>query len=169
MIDREVEAQIIRLHRVERWPVGTISRQLGIHHSVVTRVISQDGATRQGTRRPSMADPYLPFIIEMLEKYPRLTASRLYHMVKERGYPGKPSHFRDIVSRYRPLRSSAAYLRLRTLPGEQAQADWGHFGRLQIGSVLRPLMAFVLVLSYSRAIYLRFFRERRCLGDRSRS
>jgi hypothetical protein len=49
------------------------------------------------------------------------------------------------------------YLRLRTLPGEQSQVDWGHFGQLEIGKAVRPLMAFVMVLSWSRVIFLRFF------------
>lgn len=54
-----------------------------------------------------------------------------------------------------------AYLRLRTLPGEQAQVDWGHFGHLTFGRARRPLMAFVMVLSYSRQIFLRFFLDAR--------
>ena len=48
-------------------------------------------------------------------------------------------------------------LRLCTLPGEQAQVDWGHFGHLHIGRARQPLMAFVMVLSWPRQIYLRFF------------
>jgi hypothetical protein len=48
-------------------------------------------------------------------------------------------------------------MRLRTLPGEQAQVDWGHFGHITIGRAKRPLMAFVMVLSYSRKIFLRFY------------
>ena len=83
--------------------------------------------------RPSMADPYMPFIEETLEKYPRLRASRLYEMVKARGYPGKPDHFRRSSARYRPRPPAEAYLRLRTLPGEQAQVDWAHFGKLRSG------------------------------------
>src|SRR5262249_37561261 len=50
-----------------------------------------------------------------------------------------------------------AYLRLRTLPGEQAQVDWGHFGKIRIGRALRRLFCFVMVLSYSRQIFLRFY------------
>ena len=72
-------------------------------------------------------------------------------------YPGGPSHFRFIISQHRPPRVSTAYLRLKTLPGEQAQADWAHFGKLTVGRAVRRLVAFVLVLSYSRAIFLRFF------------
>ena len=43
------------------------------------------------------------------------------------------------------------------MPGEQAQCDWAHFGKLTIGRALRPLMAFVMVLSYSRHLFLRFY------------
>jgi transposase len=106
-------------------------------------------------------DPYLPFIRETLEKFPRLTASRLHAMVRERGYPGGPDHFRHLVALHRPRPKAEAYLRLRTLPGEQAQVDWGHFGHLTLGRARRPLMAFVMVLSYSRWIFLRFFLDAR--------
>jgi transposase len=99
----------------------------------------------------------MPFILETLRKHPRLPASRLYRLVKERGYPGAPSHFRAITSHHRAPAVPTAYLRLKTLPGEEAQVDWAHFGKLAIGSALRPLVAFVMVLSYSRAIFLRFF------------
>src|SRR3954454_1153892 len=44
---------------------------------------------------------------------------------------------------------------------EQGQVDWGHFGHLMIGRARRPLMAFVVVLSYSRQIFLRFFLDAR--------
>jgi transposase len=68
-----------------------------------------------------------------------------------------PDHFRSIVARYRPRPAAEAYLRLRTLPGEQAGADWGHFGKITIGRAVRPLMGFVMVLSWSRQIFLRFY------------
>ena len=45
------------------------------------------------------------------------------------------------------------------MPGEQAQIDGRYFGHLQIGGARRPLMAFVMVLSYSRRIFLRFFLD----------
>ena len=43
------------------------------------------------------------------------------------------------------------------MPGEQAQVDWAHFGKLQVGRAVRPLWAFVMVLSYSRRPFVRFF------------
>ena len=34
----DCEAQILRYHHVEKWPIGTIAQQLHVHHSVVRRV-----------------------------------------------------------------------------------------------------------------------------------
>ena len=125
-IDKTLEAKILRYHFVEHWGPHTIAAQLGIHHSSVDRVLSQAGMPKaERTRQVSIIDPYLPFIIETLAQYPKLTATRLYTMVQQRGYTGGSSHFRSHVAQLRPRKPSAAYLRLRTLPGEQAQVDWG--------------------------------------------
>lgn len=157
-IDKEAEAKILRYHFVEQWRTGTIATQLGIHHSTVDRVLAQAGLPKVArTRRGSIIDPYLPFIIDTLREFPTLTAARLYNMAKQRGYPGGPSLFRQRISELRPRKLPEAYLRLKTLPGEQAQVDWGSFGYLQIGKARRPLMAFVMVLSWSRQIFLRFY------------
>ena len=158
MIARALEADILRLHYAEGWPIGTIATQLRIHHSSVRRVLSQAGVpTAAPAVRATLVDPYRAFILESLEKYPSLRASRLYAMVRERGYAGAPDHFRAIVARLRPRPLAQAYLRLRTLPGEQGQVDWAFFGKMRIGRALRPLMAFVMVLSYSRMTFLRFY------------
>ena len=158
MIPEELEAKILRLFTVEHWPIGTIAREVGVHHTTVRRVVARAGLPEPAKdRRPRLVDPYLPFMKETLEKYPDLPASRLYEMVRERGYAGGPDHFRHLVALIRPRKPPEAYLRLRTLPGEQGQVDWGHFGKLTIGQAERPLMAFVMVLSWSRRVFLRFF------------
>jgi transposase len=158
----DVEAQILRYYHAEHWPIGTIAKQLRIHRDTVARVLAQAGLPRRGQLHgASKIDPYLPFIHETLAKFPTLTASRLHVMVRERGYQGGQSHFRHIIACYRPRPAAEAYLRLRTLAGEQAQVDWGHFGHVVIGRAQRPLMAFVAVLSFSRQVFLRFFVDAR--------
>ena len=157
MISPQLEAEILRLYHAEKWRVGTIAGQLGVHHSVVKRVLAQDGVPRPERSRPARLDPYLPLILATWKQYPKLPASRLYEMCRQRGYQGCPHHFRHMVATYRPRPTAEAYLRLKTLPGEQAQVDWGHFGKVTIGRAARPLMAFVMVLSYSRRIFLHFF------------
>ena len=158
----DLEAHILRYYHVEKWRIGTIARQLNVHRGTVRRVLAQAGLPRSGAaQRATQVDAYLPFIGDTLKKFPTLTASRLYQMVRERGYQGGPDHFRHLISLHRPRPSREAYLRLRTLPGEQGQVDWAHFGHLDIGRARRPLMAFVMVLSWSRRIFLRFSLDAR--------
>ena len=156
MIGDDRQAEILRLYHAEKWRVGTIATQLGMHHSTVERVLGQAGV-RMITSRPSMLDPYLPMIVETLKKYPRLRSSRLFQMARERGYRGSADHLRHVVSRLRPRPATEAFLRLHTLAGEQAQVDWGHFGKVTIGAAMRTLWAFVMVLSWSRQIFVRFY------------
>ena len=162
VIPAELNASILRLYRAERWRVGTIARQLHVHRDTVRRALAQAGEPAAASPlRPSRVDPYRGFILQTLERFPTLTAARLFAMVHERGYRGSPEHFRHVIAAMRPRPAGEAYLRLRTLPGEQAQVDWGHFGHLQVGRARRPLMAFVMVLSYSRRLFLRFFMDAR--------
>src|SRR6267142_143227 len=157
MIDDETRAKIIRLYQADKWPVTTIGNEVGVHHGTVRRALHEAGLEPVSrTRKPRLVDPYLPFLKEKLKAYPDLHASRLYGMVKELGYSGRPDHFRAVVGCLRPRKQAEAYLRLKTLPGEQAQVDWGHFGTLRIGQATRRLSAFVMVLSYSRQVFLTF-------------
>lgn len=157
-IPKEKEADILRFAHAEKWPVGTIAKQLGVHHTTVSRVLEHNGIPRaERMTGPSIIDPYLPLITETLEQFPRLTASRLYGMACERGFEGCESHFRSRIAELRPSPTPEAYLRLKTLPGEQGQVDWGFFNKVMIGGAEYRLTAFVIVLSWSRRIYLEFF------------
>jgi transposase len=161
-ISEELRAQILRYHHVEQWPIGTISRQLSVHHTTVKRVLAETGIPKKKILvQGSIIEPFIAFILEKLEQYPKLTAKRLYNMVKERGYPGGDDHFRHLISLYRQRPPAEAFLRLTTLPGEQAQVDWGSFGTITIGKAKRSLVAFVMILSYSRRIYLQFYLNQR--------
>lgn len=157
MITPELEAHILRLFQAEKWKPGTISTQLHVHRDTVLRVLSQAGVPRPALVRSSQIDPFVAFIEETLERYPTLPASRLFEMCRERGYKGNGDHFRHRIACLRPRRPAEAFLRLKTLPGEQAQVDWGHFGSLAVGRAMRLLLGFVMVLSFSRRLFLRFF------------
>ena len=158
MIDKALETEILRLHTAEKWKVGTIAAQLNVHHETVERVLGQDGLSpERSCNRTTLISPYMQFVVAKLEQYPSLCASRLFQMAKERGYSGGPYHFRHLVARVRPRPKQEAFLRLRTLIGEQAQVDWGAFGKITSGKAVRALWAFVMVLSWSRQIFLRFY------------
>jgi transposase len=157
MIAADLRARIRRLFFAEHWRAGTIAAELRVHHETVRRAIEADRFVRTGAQvRPAMLDPYKAFVAETLEQHPRLRATRLFEMVKERGYAGSVVQLRRYVQTVRPAPKSEAFLRLATLPGEQAQVDWGNFGKIQIGHAHRTLSCFVMVLSWSRAMYARF-------------
>lgn len=157
MIDPELRARIRRLFFAEHWKVGTIAGELRVHHETVERAIEVHRFANTTKAIPTtLLDPYKQFVRETLEQHPRLRATRLFEMARERGYVGGVSQLRRYVRKVRPRARTEAYLKLETLPGEQAQVDWGHFGKIRIGHALRPLSCFVMVLSFSRAIYARF-------------
>jgi transposase len=156
MMDAETRARIRRLFYAEHWRIGTISAELGIHRDAVRNAIETDRFVRGGTQiRPTMLDPYKGLVEKILDDYPRLRATRIFEMLRGRGYLGSVVQLRRYVSSIRPAQTEA-FLRLQTLPGEQAQVDWGNFGKIQVGSAKRSLSCFVLVLSWSRAMYARF-------------
>lgn len=161
MIGKELEAEIRRLFFAEHWKIGTIASELGVHHDTVRRVINPDRFVSRGRARPSLLDPYKDFIERTLDKHPRLRATRLHEMLRARGYMGSVVQVRRYVRRVRPQRSTEAFLALDTLPGEQGQVDWASFGRVQVGKASRALSCFVLVLSWSRAMYARFTLDQR--------
>jgi len=157
MIPPELRARIRRLYFAEHWKLGTIATELGVHHDTVRHAVEADRFVRTGAQvRATPLDPYKPFIAATLEQHPRLRATRLYDMLRSRGYPGSVLPVRRYVRTVRPTARAEAYLRLHTLPGEQGQVDWGNFGTIQIGHARRALSCFVLVLSWSRALYARF-------------
>ncbi len=157
MITPEQHAEIRRLYYGEHWKVGTIADALGVHHDTVRAAIAHDTRhVRRGTCRATRLDPFLPFVRDTLAQYPRLRATRLFEMVKGRGYPGSVVQLRRAVRLIRPAVTAAVYRRLTTLAAEEAQIDWGAFGSIRIGRGVRPLSGFVMVLSYSRAIFALF-------------
>ena len=67
----DLVAQILRLHTVEKWRVGTIARQLHVHRDVVRRVIAADIVPvpflpSPSPLRSSRIDPYRAFLLETL-------------------------------------------------------------------------------------------------------
>ena len=157
MITPEQHAEIRRLYFGEHWKVGTIAAALGVHHETVRAAIAHDTQhIRRGTCRASGLDPYLPVIRDTLAQYPRLRATRLFEMVHARGYTGSVVQLRRIVRTIRPAAAPPVYRRLVTLAAEEAQVDWGAFGAIRIGHGVRPLSGFVMVLSYSRAVFALF-------------
>jgi transposase len=159
-VSKAVAAEIRRLYFAEHWKRGTIATQLAVHFDVVERVLGNFGPTA-GTPRPEarVLEPYAPFVDETLARYPRLVATRVFDMIVERGYEGSLRTLRRYVQEARPVPKSEVFLRVESLPGEQAQVDWAHVGALTVLGSTRPLWAFVLLLAYSRVMWAELVLE----------
>ena len=149
----ETEAEIHRLFFAEHWKVGTIARQLDVHHDVVRRILGLLPPPEATGPRAQRLDPYREFITAQLTQYPRLRATRLFDMIQPRGYRGSVRTLRRWVARVRPAPQAEVFLRLQPLAGEQAQIDWAHVGSIPVPGGERALWVFLMVLAYSRALW----------------
>ena len=151
----EMRSEMRRLVLRERWAIETVARRFGVHHSVVRRAI-RDDEEKGPSPHKSALDPYKPYIVQRLTELPKLTCVRLFEELRERGYEHGIAILRRYVAQVRAPRPRKAYLRVEVASGEQAQVDWGSFGRMRIGASQRPLSVFSMVLSWSRALFLDF-------------
>ncbi len=154
MIDYETYCKIIQLHQKQLKPTQ-ISRNLSLDLRTVLHWI-EEGAyrLRETPKRESKLDPYKPQILRWLEQH-QYTGVQILQRLREDGYEGGRSILQEYISVIRP-RKFKAYLTLSFAPGECAQVDWGQYGSVPVGSTQRRLSFFVMVLCYSRMMYVEF-------------
>ena len=154
MIDYQTYSRIIQMHQ-ENLRVSQIAQTLGIDERTVTHWLEEKNYHQRKTVfRKSKLDPYKPQIIRWLDTYP-YSGTQIFQRLREDGYQGGVSILRDYLSEVRP-RKAKAFLTLTFEPGECAQVDWGQYGTVKVGSTERKLSFFVMVLCYSRMMYVEF-------------
>src|SRR4029077_3522321 len=124
MINPETHVEIRRYFYAEHWKIGTIARELGVHPDAVRNAIESDRFHRGPALGPLITDPYMDFVRQTLDQHPRLRATRIYQMIRERGYTGSVVQLRRAVGRLRPS-IHEPFLRLQAFPGE-------HYGEFRI-------------------------------------
>jgi transposase len=155
MIDYELYCKIKDYHDHRRLTVAQIARELHLDERTVARwVAAEKFRPRRPTPRPSKLDPYKKQIVRWLESHP-YTAAQIFLRLREAGYTGGITIVKDYVHQVRPPRTPA-FLTLSFAPGECAQVDWGQFGSISVGNTRRRLSFFVMVLCYSRMLYVEF-------------
>ena len=131
-----------------------LAQALSLDVKTIRRRIGRPYAPRQTARRSSKLDPFKGRIVRWLETHP-LTAQQVFQRLTDEGYGGGISIVKDYVRAIRP-RPREAFLTLAFAPGEVAQADWGEFGSIAVGDSRRRLSFFVMVLAWSRMMYVEF-------------
>ena len=132
-----------------------LAESLGLDVKTVRHWIDRPYAPRVRARRTSKLDPFKGQIVGWLDAHP-LTAQQVFRRLRDAGYQGGISIVKDYVHTIRPRRREA-FLTLAFAPGEAAQVDWGEYGTLAVGNTRRRLSFFVMVLAWSRQMYVEFF------------
>ncbi len=155
MISYTVFCQIRELADQKHLSVTQIAQELKLDHRTAAFWVGR--ATyhrRQSVKRASKLNPFKGHVVAMLERH-RYTAQQVLQEIKAKGYCGGYSILKEFVSLVRPVRKPA-FLRLDFAAGECAQVDWGSYGSIAVGATRRRLHFFVMVLCYSRMIYIEF-------------
>jgi len=155
MIDYETFARIKHLQEQKGLTATQITRKLGLDERTVRRwLAAKQYLPRKAVVRPGKLDPFKDTVIRMIESYP-YTAQQVWQRLREEGFSGGYTAVKQFVRKVRPKRGKA-YLTLAFAPGECAQVDWGSYGTVRVGDTTRRLSFFVMVLCYSRHLYVEF-------------
>ena len=155
MISYSVFCQLRELADQKHLTIAQIAAELALHPKTVAQWVPRPSyQRRRSTKRPSKLDPFKGQIIGLLERHPD-TAQQVLQQLRTQGYAGGYSILKAFVRLVRPVRKPA-FLVLAFAAGECAQVDWGSYGSITVGSTRRRLSFFVMVLCYSRMIYVEF-------------
>jgi transposase len=155
MIDYELFRKAKYLKEQEGLTPPQIADALSLDSRTARKWLSQDRfRPRKASLRQSKLDVFKNDIVRMLETHP-YTAAQIYQRIREQGFDGSYTIVKQYVRKIRPHRAEA-FLKLSFAPGECAQVDWGSFGSVSVGETTRRLSFFVMVLCYSRMMYVEF-------------
>lgn len=153
--------QIIELN-AEGHSISSIARTLDLSRNTVKKYLN-DPALPVAKPRPgrsSKLDPYSPYLDGRI-KQGILSAVVLFREVQARGYTGQYTVVKNYVRPFRQTRVSADRVtpRFESAVGEQAQVDFGRYSYLNLEGQTRAIWAFVMVMGWSRALYVEFIRK----------
>jgi transposase len=154
MIDRRIVFEIHRLAH-EGYGLRKIARTLRLSRDSVKRYLDNPNPPRPVIVRSSKLDPFKDQIQTYLDKAPSVSGAVLLQRLRSQGYTGGRSILQEYLQQIRP-KEKRAYVRFESLPGEQFQIDWGHFGSLVYGKTPRKLYCLAVIEAHSRMLYAEF-------------
>ena len=157
--------RIVQLHRGGS-SIRGIARQLGISRHQVSRFLAAHQADRdEGSRgalprpkqkRASNLDAYEESLVQLLERYPDLTAVRAHEELAQRGFAGGYGIVKRRLRQLRGAKPVEWVQRFETGPGVQAQMDYSTYTIDFTSEGPRRVHLFSYLLAYSRRQYLSF-------------
>lgn len=149
------EFHLIKQYHANKMSITDIAALTGRDRKTIRSVLVTD-EHQPYSRKPieSKLDPFKDYILKRMNEG-CLNAMIILDEITKDGYTGKITILRDFMRPHRKHCKQKAFKRFETKPGEQAQVDWGEFYLDQDGKK-KHVHAFVMVMGYSRAIYVEF-------------
>ena len=135
-----------------------IARELGIDVKTVRKWLSKHWKEQERQRKSGL-DDYQDFLRARAPEV-RYNAAVLFREVKGKGYGGAYTTLVKYIRSWRVSEQKTATARFETEPGDQAQVDWGS-ARVWFEERQERVHLFVMVLGYSRRIFVRAYRNER--------
>jgi transposase len=156
MIEMEECMEILVLKR-QGYSDRAIARKTGLHRLTVKKYLENGEIPQRQQKavRKSQLEPYYPMIKDWLKQDDYL-ATKIHEMLIPHGYKGEYDTVRRYVRTLKEERDRVAYIRFETMPGQQAQVDFGEFGGVYPDGQEQKLYCFVMVLGFSRHMYVEF-------------
>jgi transposase len=150
-------AEVLRLTYAENLGIRAISRRLKIARKTVRRLLDGDRATKKAALAPRarLLDRYDGAIRQILGETPEMRAPAMLERLRVLGYRGGISIVRERLRQLRPHAEKEPFVTLEFKAGAAAQVDWADFG-FALPGCTRRVSAFVMVMCYSRLLYLEF-------------
>jgi len=139
--------------------ITQIAEELGRDRKTIRKWLEQTEpkSYQRTVSKPSKLDPFKDYIRSRMEEG-CINARVIFDEIRGKGYTGGTTQLREFMKPLRPTVIHKATVRYETPPGYQAQVDWGKFVADWNGRPKR-LYAFVMVLGYSRMMYVEFTED----------
>ncbi len=133
-----------------------IARITGLNPRTVKKYL-QEGVlpTYKAVKRQSKLEVFKK-LIEGWLKQQDYQASRIKELLFNVGFKGSYSTVQRYVKVLKRNRDQVAYVRFETLPGQQAQVDFGDFAIECADGSRLTIYCFIIVLGFSRKMYVEF-------------
>lgn len=153
--------EVVRLREVEGLGVRAIARRLGLSRNTVRKYLRDPRVPSYGPRPkpPSKLAPFEAWLHRRTTVDGVWNSVRLLRELRERGYTGGRTILKEYLKPLRPPKAPAVVVRYEVRPGEEAQVDFGAFAYEDAAGRRRSLLAFVMVLSFSRSLYVEFVQR----------
>ena len=174
----ELTLQLVTLHR-QGLSRRALARALGVSRNTVKAMLAAQGVARDAPHaalpakparvpRASKVDAYEARVVELLARYPDISAQRVFETLRDEGFAGGYTAVKKRVRQMRPAaRPEPSRVTPVWGPGKMAESDWSPYDVVFSDGHKERVQAFSYVLVHSRrkAHFLYRHADLHCLMD----